>query len=374
MLDSLKHMSPRRAAQLALAAFAVIGVAALLLSAGRAMTPFLIGLIVAYLLAPFVNRLAAYMPRWTAVALVYLLVIAVIVLMILFIVPALFGQAQRLIRNAPSADAVRIWLQQLVQSYHEITPDALEPYIEQGIASAMASVQANATTLLRNGLTFLVDRITQLLGVIGFVFGLLILPVWVFYLLNEQRRMLAFVNRLLNYTVRADVWHVVRIVDRSLSAYLRGQLTLGLIIGVAVGVALGIADLVPGIDVDYILLLAIWAGICELVPMIGALLGMIPGVIVAAALGGPASAVVVAVVYIVIQQIENNILVPRIIGDAVGVHPVVLTVTLLAGASLFGLLGVILAAPLTAIARDLYLYTYRRLGGAAAEEAMASVS
>jgi predicted PurR-regulated permease PerM len=246
--------------------------------------------------------------------------------------------------------------------------------IEQGIASALASAQANASTLLRNGLTFLLDRITQILGVIGFVVGLLILPVWVFYLLNEQRRMLAFVNRMLNFSVRADVWHMVRIFDRSLSAYLRGQLTLGIIIGVAVGITLGIADLVPGIDIDYILILAIWAGICELVPMVGALLGMIPGVIVAAALGGPASAVVVAVIYIVIQQIENNVLVPRIIGDAVGVHPVVLTVTLLAGASLFGLPGVILAAPTTAIARDLYLYAYRRLGGASADEAMTSIS
>ena len=96
--------------------------------------------------------------------------------------------------------------------------------------------------------------------------------------------------------------------------------------------------------------------------------------IVAAVLGGPVSAITVAVIYIVIQQIENNVLVPRIIGNAVGVHPAILTVTLLIGASLFGLPGVILAAPTTAIARDLYLYAYRRLGGATAEDAMASIS
>jgi predicted PurR-regulated permease PerM len=374
MQNLLTNIPPRRLAQFGLALAALTLIIVLITSAGRAITPFAIGLIIAYLLSPSVNRLSAFLPRWAAVMLMYLVVALIGTLLVIFIVPALVNQVERLIQNAPSISTLQTWISRGVQEYHELTPDALEPFIERTIASALSSLQENASTLARNAFSFVGARITQILGVLGFVVGLLILPVWVFYLLNEQRRMLAFVNRLLNYAIRADVWHVVRIVDRSLSAYLRGQLTLGLIIGVAVGVALGIADLVPGVDVDYILLLAIWAGICELVPMVGALLGMIPGVIIAGVLGGPVSAVTVAVIYIVIQQIENNVLVPRIIGDAVGVHPAILTVTLLIGASLFGLPGVILAAPATAVARDLYLYTYRRLGGASADEAMQSVS
>ena len=374
MPNLLSNVPPRRAAQFGLALAALVVVGALINAAGPALTPFAIGLILAYLMSPSVNRLAGFLPRWAAVLIVYATAAIVGALLLVFIIPALVQQVQRLVQNAPSIATLQVWISRGVQEYHEITPDSLEPLIEQSIASALSSIQANASTVARNALTFVAARITQILGVLGFVVGLLILPVWMFYLLNEQRRMLAFVNRLLNYGIRADVWHTVRIVDRSLSAYLRGQITLGLIIGVAVGVSLGIADLVPGIDVDYILLLAIWAGICELVPMVGALLGMIPGVIVAAALGGPVSAITVAVIYIVIQQIENNVLVPRIIGNAVGVHPAILTVTLLIGASLFGLPGVILAAPTTAIARDLYLYAYRRLGGATAEDAMASIS
>lgn len=373
MPNPLSNVPPRRAAQFGLALAALVVVGALIAAAGPALTPFAIGLILAYLMSPSVNRLASLLPRWAAVLIVYAAAAVLAALLLVFIVPALVQQLQRLVQNVPSIATLQIWINRGVQEYHELTPDSLEPLIEQSIASALSSIQANASTLARNALTFLVARITQILGVLGFIVGLLILPVWVFYLLNEQRRMLAFVNRLLNYSIRSDVWHAVRIVDRSLSAYLRGQITLGLIIGVAVGVSLGIADLVPGIDVDYILLLAIWAGICELVPMIGALLGMIPGVIVAAVLGGPVSAITVAVIYIVIQQVENNVLVPRIIGNAVGVHPAILTVTLLIGASLFGLPGVILAAPTTAVARDLYLYIYRRLGGATADEAMQSV-
>jgi predicted PurR-regulated permease PerM len=101
---------------------------------------------------------------------------------------------------------------------------------------------------------------------------------------------------------------------------------------------------------------------------------MVPGILVALVVGGPFSAIVVAILYIVIQQIENNFLVPRIVGDSVGVHPAVLTVVLIAMGQVFGLLGVIVAAPLAAIARDLYLYLDRRLGGKTSEEAIESIS
>src|SRR5262249_59512637 len=102
----------------------------------------------------------------------------------------------------------------------------------------------------------------------------------------------------------------------------------------------------------------------------------IPAVLVGllAAGGGAQTGLAVLVVYIVVQQLENNFLVPRIIGESIGVHPAILTVILIAMGQVFGLLGIVLAAPLTAIARDLYVYVYRRLDGLSAEAARRSIS
>ncbi len=374
MPNPLTSIPPRRAAQYGLAFITATLALWIFMQAGNAMTPFIIGLVVTWLLGSIVNRLAAFMPRWAAVFIVYATCALVFGLLLVFLVPAFVNQVQRLRANIPSLEALQRWSTQRVADYHTITPDALEPLVEQGLHSVLTSLQSNFSTLVRNALSFAIGQITHLIGILTFLLGLFILPIWVFYLLNEQKKVVTFLNHLMKFQLRADVWHIWRVIDRSLSAYLRGQLTLGAIIGIAVGCSLSIADLVPGIEIDYILLLALWAGLCELIPMVGALLGLIPGVIVAFVLGGPVSGIVVAIIYIVIQQIENNLLVPRVIGNAVGVHPAILTVTLVAGASIFGLPGVILAAPTTAITRDLYLYAYRRLGGATADEAMKSIS
>jgi predicted PurR-regulated permease PerM len=374
MLTPLTSIPPRRAAQLALALFAVAVLIWLFIAAGSSMTPFVIGVVLLYLLSPTVNWLSRRMPRGLAIGLVYLLAALLITAAFVFLVPPVVGQVQRLITNFPNVDALRGWSQDLIARYRDLTPDALEPQIEQAAQAVLPAIQSNISTIVRNTLTFVASQISGLVSLLSFVVGLLIIPIWLFYLLNDQRKVIAFINRLLNFRVRADFWNVWRLVDRSLSAYIRGQLTLGLIIGVAVGVGLGVLDLVPGVEVDYILLLAIWAGICELIPMIGALLGMVPGVIIAFVLGGPTSGIAVLVLYVVVQQIENNLLVPRIIGDSVGVHPAILTVTLIALGSVFGLVGVIAAAPITAIARDLYLYAFRRLGGAEPGPAMQSLS
>jgi predicted PurR-regulated permease PerM len=96
---------------------------------------------------------------------------------------------------------------------------------------------------------------------------------------------------------------------------------------------------------------------------------MIPGVLIGLFIS-PATALFVALVYIVVQQIENSFLVPRIIGGSIGIHPAILTVVVIAMGYTFGLLGVILAAPAAAIARDLFIYAHRRLDGQPAEAAV----
>jgi predicted PurR-regulated permease PerM len=354
-----------------LVALALLIVIALLAASWQALAPFLIGLVLLYLLSPAVNMLSKKLPRWLSILIVYWVVAGLLVAFFWLVVPPLATQVQRLINAIPSIDKLQADFNLLLDVYRRNVPDSVKAPIDSALRSALATVQSNISSYVQNVLGFLLTQVSNVVGIITFIVGLLIIPIWLFYVLHDQRQAHLFLNRMLHFRIRPDFWNVWNIIDRSLSAYIRGQVTLGLIIGVAVGVGLSVIDLVPGLDIDYILLLAIWAGICELIPMIGAILGGTPGVILAFVIGGPTTGIVVLIMYVVVQQVENNFLVPRIIGDSVGVHPAILTVTLIIGASVFGLLGVVLAAPATAIARDLYLYAYNRLSGKNPTEAYA---
>jgi predicted PurR-regulated permease PerM len=364
----------RTLAKVALVALAVIIVAWLLLTAGSALTPFVIGAVAAYLLNPIVNRLNARMPRWTAILIVYAIVLLIFIGVAVLIVPPLVRQIQQLILALSSPDRLTELLNQVVALYEANVPPQLQTPIAATVAQLLPAIQQNLSTIAQSVGRFIIGQISGVVGVVSFLFGLLVVPIWLFYALNDSRKAKLAINRLLSYRIRADFWNAWELVDRSLSAFIRGQLTLGVIIAVAVWVGLVVLDFIPGIEVDYILLLAIWSGVAELVPMVGALLGAIPAVIIALIVGGPISALAVLGLFIVIQFVENNFLVPRVIGESVGVHPAVLLIALVVFSQVLGFIGVILAAPITAILRDLYLYAYRRLSGLSASDAVASIS
>jgi predicted PurR-regulated permease PerM len=215
----------------------------------------------------------------------------------------------------------------------------------------------------------------NVLNTLTFLIGFLIIPIWLFYVLNDRSQAAALVDRLLPPRARPDFWNIWGLADEVFSDYIRGQLLLGLAVGTMVGIGLLSLRLLK-IEVPYILLLAIIAGITELIPIIGPIIGAIPGVLIGffGGEGGVQAGVAVLILYIAVQQLENNLLVPRIIGESVGVHPAILTVILIAMGQVFGLLGVVLAAPLTAIARDLFVYVYRRLGGLSPAAARHTIS
>jgi hypothetical protein len=156
---------------------------------------------------------------------------------------------------------------------------------------------------------------------------------------------------------------VVAIVDHTFGRWLRGQLLLGLIVGLATFVGLLVlGQLVDPVFTSFSVLLAVIAGILELVPVIGPILSMVPTLLLALTTGDPAkAALAVILLYLVVQQLENNVLVPKIQGDAVELHPSVVLVVLLIGGALFGFLGAVLAVPVTAALRDSYRYLFRRL-------------
>jgi predicted PurR-regulated permease PerM len=163
---------------------------------------------------------------------------------------------------------------------------------------------------------------------------------------------------------RADVWAVIRIVERVFSQWVRGQLFLGVTVGIATFVGLEILNFaVDPIFGRFALLLAVSAGILELLPIIGPIIAAVPAVLLAAT-AGPEAAVAALILYLLVQQVENNLLVPKIQGDAVELHPSAVMFSLVVGGAIAGLLGAILALPVAAAGRNVFRYLFGRLSDA----------
>jgi len=374
---TLRELAPwlRRLGQWLLVLLALYAVGWLLVSAAPALTPFVIGLVLAYLLMPIVDRLAQRMPRWLAILVVYIGGIGLLAGSFAFIIPPAIDQVQQLFASIPDVDRLLKMWNDLVQEYRALVPGSLQQPIEQGIRNALQTAQTNFAGYLQGVGAFVFSQVLNVLNTLTFLIGFLIIPIWLFYLLNDRSQAAALADQLLPPRARPDFWNIWGIADEVFSDYIRGQLFLGVAVGTMVGIGLLLLRLL-GFDVRYILLLAIIAGITELIPIIGPIIGAIPGVLIGffGGEGGLQVGLAVLAVYVVVQQLENNLLVPRIIGESVGVHPAILTVVLIAMGQVFGLLGVVLAAPLTAIARDLFVYVYRRLDGLSPAAARHTIS
>jgi predicted PurR-regulated permease PerM len=289
--------------------------------------------------------------------------VVLLVVLIAYIAPIVADQIERLVDNTDGlVGRLQTMWQELFRQYQSSVPASIRGPIEQAVRNGVVVLQANITTYLQSIGTFIFAQVLQIINTVTFLVGFLIIPIWLFYVLNDVPQGRTFIDRLLHPRIRADFWNVWGIINRILSDYIRGQLLLGVAVGAMVGVFLLVLQLFGFQIGNYILLLAIIAGITELIPIIGPIIGAIPGVILGFTVS-PTTGLVVLLVYILVQQLENNLLVPRIIGESVGIHPAILTVVLIAMGHTFGLLGVVLAAPVSAIARDLFIYTYRRLDG-----------
>ena len=184
---------------------------------------------------------------------------------------------------------------------------------------------------------------------------------FVFYLLKDRVALTASFDRSLPDAWRFDVWAVIRSVERVFGQWVRGQLILGFAVGIFTYIGLMIlSQLVDPVFGRYAVLLSIIAGVLELVPIIGPIIAAIPAVLLAAT-AGPVPVAAALGLYLLVQQVENNLLVPKIQGDAVELHPAMVMAAIIIGGSLAGLLGAILALPVTAAGRDVVRYLFRRM-------------
>ena len=343
-------------------------VGAIVWQARLALIPFAFGAVLAYVFTPVVDRMAAVVParshqadvyrRGVAVLVLYLVLGAALVGAGLAIVPIAADQAAQFVEELPSLiEDSRAQLDDWLAQYRDRVPDEAQARFDGYVANASQELADIVEGAARRTVTVTTNNLPVL-------FGFVVVPFWMFYALRDRHR--AGHNLLQAVPPRAasDVTNVLTIADQLLGRFLRAQLLLGLIVGTGVTIGLSL------LDVQLALGLGIIAGITELIPIIGPWIGATPALLIVAATQ-PDLILWVALLYVAVQQLENNLLVPRVQGHAVDLHPAMIILLLVVAGAAFGLWGLIVIVPLTAILRELFWYADRRLRGVSAELAIA---
>lgn len=337
----------------------VVLVAALLWTARGALPAFFIGLALAFVLDPAVTFLARRgVPRWAGILVMYAALVALVWALIAFAVPPIVRQTSEFISHLPELGASLADMERgLVDWYESLPlPTDVRATIDAQIAS---SGQAFADLLA----AIVAPTVNAVVRVATFILGLVVVPVWLFFVLKDREGFLRNVAGAMPLDWRADVENIFALLGRVGGRWVRGQLLLGGSIFLATVIGLTILTFVGFPEFgQFTLVLALIAGILEWFPIIGPIVAAVPAILIGFSISLP-SAIAAAVLYTAIQQLENNILVPKVMGDAVELHPAVMILALVVGGALFGLGGAILAAPTVAAGRDLYRYGFHRLGG-----------
>lgn len=320
----------------------------LLATTGFLLAPFVLALVLAYVLDPLVDRLEARgVNRSLAVLALALPVLGGVVALLVFGLPALWHQVGDLIERAPALlDRTLAWAEtlrsRLVLSRFPLVTDEtlarLEALDAEAVVAFLEGRQAEIARRAWSGVLGLGRGLGSVLAILGYV---VLTPVLTFYLLRDYDQIRRAIAELVPHSRRDAVFGFFRDYDRLLSAYLRGQMTVALMLGVITMVGLWI------VRFPYAFLLGTVVAVFNLVPYLGLVLSLIPAVIIALLSGQVvASLIKVAVVYGVAQALEGTVISPRIVGGSVGLHPVWVVLALAVGGFFFGFVGLLVAVPL----------------------------
>lgn len=266
-------------------------------------------------LSPVVEALEKIkIPKSLAIALIYIAVVALVGVLISFVVTPLLDQTANLITNLP-------------QFMSRLLP-------ENGVVDKSV-LQQELGNVSKNALEFTLTIFSNVLGFIS-------IAVLTFYLLLERENLDKLVSQF--FTDKERVLKITQKIEEKLGAWMRGQIALSLIIGLAAYIGLTI------LGIPYALPLAILAGLMEVVPVIGPIISAIPAILIAYLIS-PFLALLVGVVYFVIQQLENHLIVPQVMNRAVGLNPLVVILAVAIGGRLLGISGALLAVPITVVAQ-----------------------
>lgn len=310
------------------------------------IAPFIVAVMLAYLVNPWLKRTARLgIPLIVALVIFYLYVFLGIYCIVIFTVPIITEQLQNLFAYLPQL------FDQLKSAGNQILPgneaggtaDMLQGFgkdisqsIEERLIGFGDSLAAKVMTLPKLLVFFVLS------------------PFLSYYFLRDKKNIVTRIMSLIAPQSRVEFFRLMRELDHLLRQFVSGYLLISLIIGGMSAVFYYIVGL------DYALLLGVFMGIAELIPYIGPYLGAIPAILVALSVS-QTKGVIVIIGIIILQQIEGVIITPRVIDNKVGIHPLLTIFAVLAGGYLWGIVGAIIAVPLTAVLILVIKYLFSNL-------------
>lgn len=319
--------------------FFVLAFAGLIYVLAPILTPFLIGTFFAYLVNPLINHLIRWhLNRLTSVIIVFVALYSILIVSILLLIPIIQEQIDALIVLIPT---IINWFQltlipnvaTFLNSHELVSSDSMKSLLtdQWGKASSIASVFV--MTILKSGALLL-----------HWIMNLIIIPLVTFYLLKDWNKFLANIHNLFPKRLQAKATIIAKECDEVLSAFFRGQFLVMLAIGTYYSIGLSVIGLKIGI------LLGLIIGLITIVPYLGFIVGILSASIAAYLQTGDMQPVFwVWILFLAGQLLDALFITPNLVGDRIGLHPVAVILAVLAGGSLFGFFGVLLALPTTAV-------------------------
>lgn len=328
-----------------------VGVGAALYLLGPALAPFVVAALFAYLFNPLVERMQRRgVSRALGVSLLFIVLTLALIGILLVLIPFIERQIANFLEQLPR--------------WTEWAQSTAAPWLENRFGLQLGNFDSQGLIKMLQGhwkeaggfATTLLSGVTKSgTAVISWALNLVIVPVAAFYLLRDWDIVVSHVHALIPRSIEPTVVRLTRESDDRLGGFLRGQLSVMIVLGVVYGVGLWMV----GISVGP--LIGMVAGIISFVPYLGAIVGVAMGIIAALVQYQDAFHVMlVLIVFAVGQTLEGYVLVPKLVGDKIGMHPVAVMFAILAGGELFGFVGVLLALPIAAVAMVLLRYGYQR--------------
>lgn len=296
-----------------------------------------------YITNPIVNFFEKKLKinRIISIFLVFLLLISLLTLFILYIFPIAQRQFINLVDNIPKMVDMALAFIDSIQASQFTIPEQID--------DAIQNFMNNIQTYIENVMSYLFDFIGQ---VINFVTSLVLIPFFLFFMLKDGHKLVPFITQFLDKKKATYVRSLLGKIDETLSSFIQGQLIVSFILGIL----LFIGYLIIGLN--YSLTLALFAMIMNVIPFLGPFIAVTPALIVAA-FQSPIMVVWVAIITLIAQQIESNLISPNVMGRVLSLHPLTVITVILAAGSIAGFLGILFAVPFYAVIKTIVIHVYQ---------------
>lgn len=301
------------------------------------LTPFVLGMVIAYLLNPWVTRLERLdWPRWAAVLALLSGFLIIVGLAIALLVPILIREAGQLADDLPRwIESAQNTLSVQAQKFGLAAPDT---------AGLIDNMQGQAGQILNAGKNVLAGLLAGGMAVVSFISFVFLMPIVAFYMMLDWPRLVGQFDHYVPQSRKPTVRNLAHEIDRTLAGFIRGQLTVCVILGLFYGIGLTLI----GLRFGFVIGMA--AGILSIMPYVGSAFGLVMAITVAwFTTFNPVMVAASLVVFGLGQFIEGNFLTPRLVGNNIGLHPLWVIFALMAGGSLMGFTGLLIAVPVAAV-------------------------